>query len=386
MRLPTGSFALARWTCIWFVGTVGVYLLYCWSVFLGLDGGATVLRRVTMVLVPSPVAFALLVSPSLFAAAVGQIDGPDRNPGRMLARCWVVFAIFAVVAYLLSTVGTMVAASVTSPVPHPPPETAAVSRPPGVELARRLIPVAIATFVLFSGVAGTLIGYLTSRWRAPWRNIGRWTTGVALMASFLLPLLATGRATAQHGTSPIWIILNPLAIPLLLTSVLALRERDALGFRLGSWWRRINPKALNPESVDRIITSVTGDPDSPVDPRGLTQPEREMATLATAIRRIAAPRAVVSESRAREIVAAVVEASPAKTPEESRPRRSWFEPSVLGGFCTSWTCLAAGLLIVSPLGGVPVSVVSAAVVGFLGSAGIVLVARRFPELAATVPT
>lgn len=386
-RLPSvDPYGFSRSVCLWLLALAGIYLSYGLTVFLGLQGDFVFLERVTMVLVPSPVAFALLVSPSLFAAAVGQIDGPDRNPGRMLARCWVVFAIFAVVAYLLSTVGTMVAASVTSPVPHPPPETAAVSRPPGVELARRSIPVAIATFVLFSGVAGTLIGYLTSRWRAPWRNIGRWTTGVALMASFLLPLLATGRATAQHGTSPIWIILNPLAIPLLLTSVLALRERDALDFRLGSWWRRINPKALNPESVDRIITSVTGDPDSPVDPRGLTQPEREMATLATAIRRIAAPRAVVSESRAREIVAAVVEASPAKTPEESRPRRSWFEPSVLGGFCTSWTCLAAGLLIVSPLGGVPVSVVSAAVVGFLGSAGIVLVARRFPELAATVPT
>ena len=206
------------------------------------------------------------------------------------------------------------------------------------------------------------------------------------MASFLFPFLATTDSIAQHGTSPIWIILNPLAIPLLLTAFLAVRERHALGLRPGTWFRRADPTTLDPRSLDRIITRITGDPDSTIDLRDLTEPEREMATLATAIHRIAAPRATLSESRVQEIVTALVEASPGTSPEASRPRRSWLEPTVLGGFCTSWTCLAAGLLIVSPLGGVPTSVVSAAVVGFLGSVGIVLVARRFPGLASTVAT
>ena len=173
---------------------------------------------------------------------------------------------------------------------------------------------------------------------------------------------------------------------MLLTSFLAVRERHALGLRPRTWWRRADPNTLDPRSLDRIITRVTRDPDSAIDPRDLTGPEREMAILATAIHRIAAPQATLSESRAREIVTALVEAAPAKSPEGTRPRRSGLEPTVLGGFCTSWTCLAAGLLIVSPLGGVPTSVASAAVVGFLGSAGIVLVARRFPGLASTVST
>ena len=384
--LSGDHYSLAHLASLWFLGLAGIYLVYGVTVFLRLGDDVAFLERVEMVLGPTTIAFALLISPSVFAAGLGQVNGPSRDPGRPPIRRRTVIALFAGIALLLSSVGPMIVASLASSFSERTPEMAAASRPQALELARLVIPLAISAFVLLSGLAGILIGRVTNRWQPPWRSTARWVSGVALMASFLFPFLATTDATAQHGTSPIWIILNPLAIPLLLTSVLALRERDALGFRLGSWWRRINPTALNPESVDRIITSVTGDPDSPVDPRGLTQPEREMATLATAIRRIAAPRAVVSESRAREIVAAVVEASPAKTPEESRPRRSWFEPSVLGGFCTSWTCLAAGLLIVSPLGGVPVSVVSAAVVGFLGSAGIVLVARRFPELAATVPT
>ncbi|MXW18916.1 MAG: hypothetical protein F4123_05140 [Gemmatimonadetes bacterium] len=262
----------------------------------------------------------------------------------------------------------------------------AASRPSALEDTRILIPSTISVCALLSGVAGILIGHITSQWQTLWRNTTRWISGVTLMTSFLLPFLATMDSIAQHGTSPIWILLNPLAIPFLLTTLLAVRERHALGLRPGTWWRRADPSTLDPRSLDLIATRITGDPDSTIDPHSLTEPEREMATLATAIHRIAAPRATLSESRVQEIVTALVEASPDRSPEAARPRRSWLEPSVLGGFCTSWTCLAAGLLIVSPLGGVPTSVVSATVVGFLGSAGILLVARRFPGLASTVPT
>ena len=246
-----------------------------------------------------------------------------------------------------------------------------------------MFPVSITAFVPISGAAGTLIGHITSPWQPLRSHVVRWISGITLVASFLLPFLATANAIALQGTSPIWIIVNPLVLPLVLTSALAVRERDALGLRVGPWWRRTGPDRLDPETLDRIITGVTGDPGSRIDPRSLTGPEREMATLAAAIRGTAGSRATLSESRVREIVAAIVKASPAKGPEAARPRWSWFEPSVLGGFCTSWTCLAVGLVIVSPLGGVPTSVATAAVVGFLGSAGILLVSRRFPGLAST---
>lgn len=383
-RVRAGPFGLARLTGMWFLGLTGVYLLYAWSVFQGLAGDTPFLERVTMALGPSTFALALLISPSLFASSIAQTDGPVGNPGRALARCWAFFALLAGVAYLLSTLGTAVATSLTSPVPRPSAGLAA-SPAPTPDLARQLIPVVIAAGVPLFGGAGILIGHITRRWRTLWRNTARWISGVTLMACFMIPFLATTDAIAQHGTSHLWVLVNPLAIPLLLTTVLMARTRHALGLRLGTRRQRSNAR-LTPEQLDRVITQVTGDPDSLLDPRGLTEPEREMAALAATLRSIAAPRAILSESRVREIVTAIVEASPAKTSQAARTRRSWLRPSVLGGFCTSWTCLAAGLVIVSPLGGVPVSLASAAAVGFLGSAGIQLVARRFPGLAETVPT
>ena len=371
---------------MWFLGLTGIYLLYAWSVFLGLGGETPFLERVTMALGPSTFAFALLISPSLFASSIGQTDGPEMSPGRALARCWAFFALFAGVAYLLSIIGTGIATSLTSPVPGDASEMfAPPPAPPALETTRILIPFAISACVPLFGVAGILIGHITSWWRTLWRNTARWLFGVTLMASFLLPFLATMNAIAQHGTPPIWILINPLAIPLLLTSVLVVRERHALGLSLGTRWRRARTQ-VDPEWLDRVVAQITGDPDSVVDPRGLTEPEREIAALAAAIRRIAGPRATLSESRVREIVAAITAASPARAPEAVKPRRSAFRPAVLGGFCTSWTCLAVGLVIVGPLGGVPTSVASAAIAGFLGSAGILLVARRCPHLAATVPT
>ena len=381
----TGPFGgLARLTGLWFVGLAGTYLLYGWSTGLGMEGDAVFLERVTMVLGPSAVAFALIISPSLFAAGVVQLGPLERGPGRVLRRRGVLFLVFAGIAYLLSTIGATIATSVMSPVVRDPVEALSVSPSPTGGLSRHLIPVSLAAFVPISGTAGTLVGHVTSPWQPALRNATRWVAGITLMASFLLPFLATANAIALQGTSPIWIIVNPLVLPLVLTSALAVRERDALGLRLGAWWRRTGPNSLDPEALDRIITAVTGDPGSRIDPRSLTGPEREMAAIAAAIRSIAGSRPTLSESRVREIVTAIIEASPPNTSQAATPRRSWFGPSELGGFCTSWTCLAVGLVIVSPLGGVPISVATAAVVGFLGSAGILLISRRFPGLASAV--
>jgi len=117
-----------------------------------------------------------------------------------------------------------------------------------------------------------------------------------------------------------------------------------------------------------------------------TGPEGEMAHFASAIRRIAAPTATLSESRASEIVRALQPAPGAAEPTTTGKKRLRLELTRIGRFYTGWTCLAAGLLLVSPIGGVPMSVVPAVAVGFVGSAGIVWIANRRPKPTAAAGT
>ena len=297
VRMGEGC-GLARLTGIWFAGLVGIYLLYAWSVFLGLEGQA-VLERLTMALGPSTLAVALLVSPSLFAASAGQTHSSDSTPGRILARRWRSIMLLAGAALLLSLLGATIAASLTSPVPVDPSDAFPTHRPEALELTRQLIPVALSALAVVSGVAGILTGHVTSRWRPTRRNAGRWFFGVTLMASFLLPFLVTTNAIVQHGTSPFRILLNPLAIPLLLTAFLVVLERHALGLGLAPRLWVTNRTAVDPEWLDRVVGQVIGDPDSDIDFRGLSKPEREMVTLATAIHRIARPGSTPSGSRGR---------------------------------------------------------------------------------------
>ena len=130
--------------------------------------------------------------------------------------------------------------------------------------------------------------------------------------------------------------------------------------------------SVDPKSLDRIVSAVAQDSNSDVDTVAHTGPEREMARFASAIRHIAAPTATLSESRAKEIVKALQTAPAAAEPTTTSSNKLRLELTRIGGFYTGWACLAAGLLLVSPIGGVPMSVVSAVAVGFLGSAVIVL--------------
>ena len=206
-----------------------------------------------------------------------------------------------------------------------------------------------------------------------------WFASLALIASFLVPFLASVNAIVHHGASPIWIIAGPLAFPLLLTGALAWHQRRNVVFRARS-------DALDPEVMDRIISEVAGGLEPGVDAPARTESEAEVAQLAAAIRHVAAPQATMSEARVEQVVADILAKSPAPAPMRPDAWRPRIAAGTVGIFCAAWACLAAGLLIVSPLGGVPPSVVSAVAVGFLGSAGVLWIGRRSPALAATLQT
>ena len=213
-----------------------------------------------------------------------------------------------------------------------------------------------------------------------------WFASLALIASFLVPFLASVNAIVHHGASPVWIIAGPLALPLLLTGALAWHQRRNIGFRVGAGRFRARSDALDPEVMDRIISEVAGGLEPGVDAPARTESEAEVAQLAAAIRHVAAPQATMSEARVQQVVADILAKSPAPAPMRPDAWRPRIAAGTVGIFCAAWACLAAGLLIVSPLGGVPPSVVSAVAVGFLGSAGVLWIGRRSPALATTLQT
>ena len=241
---------------------------------------------------------------------------------------------------------------------------------------------------LLAGVAGALVGHATIYWRPRLRDAVRWLACLALIASFLFPLLIATNLIVLQRAPAYWIILGPLAIPLILVGTLVWRLRDTLGLPLGRREDRATPHAVDPETLDRIVTALTA-ADEHSEPRledlANTDSELEMAQLAAGIRREVATRATIPESRVQEIVTAMVDAPPARAPQTAVPSNPTLEPGKTGVFATSWACLAMGFVIVSPLGGVPISLLSAAGVGLVGSAGVTLIARRRPTMPAMVP-
>ena len=341
-----------------------------------------------MVSGPTTIALSLLFSPATFAAALDRFDLlGEQAPGIRPRHC-AHLALFALGAYLLSALGPIIAVSLLPVLEGRPSETAPEAQSV-VALARLLIPFVIAVFAIVSGLAGALVGHVTRRWGPGRRSALRWFACLALIVSFWLPFLITSNLIVNRGVPAAWIIMGPLALPCILTAVVAWRERGSLGILFRFRSDRAGTSSVHPEFLDQVISAVAeadGQEESRIEALAHTEPELEMAHLVAGIRRVAAPSATISESRVQEIVRAMVAASPATAAKRSAVRRPTAALASVGEFCSSWACLAAGLLIVSPLGGVPPSVVSAGAVGFLGSAGIIFLARLSEAESTTVLT
>lgn len=377
--------AFARLAGIWFVGLTGLYAVYMCTAFMGLREEEATLDGLVMVAGPMIFALTLLVAPAIFAAARDRFDVSDCETPGTRALQGVLLVAIALAAYVLSAFGPTIAVSVLAATHGTPPESAPGAPGSLLQAARSLLPFTVGLFTVVSGYAGGLIGHVTRGWHPRRRDIAHWFACLALVASFLLPLLLATSFILNRAASPAWIILGPLFLPVLLTALLAWRERHALGLSIG---RRFASTAdsVDPKSLDRIVSAVAQDADSDLDTVARTRPEDEMAHFASAIHRIAAPTATLSESKAREIVKALQPAPAAAEQATTGRKRLRLELTRVGGFYTGWTCLAAGLLLVSPIGGVPMSVVPAVAVGFVGSAGIVWIASRRPKPTATAST
>ncbi len=363
----------ARLTGTWVLGLLGLYVLYMWTAFVGLPDRMTTVDRLVMVAGPMVLALSFFIPPAVFAAARDRFDlSGCETPGTRASQ-WALLVAFALVACTLAalagTIGEreLMATQGTPAVPPP-------ASPASLETARSLLPVAIGLFTVVSGFAGALVGHVTLAWHPRGRTVAHWFACLALVVSFLLPMLIAGSFIMNRGAWPVWTLLGPLFPPVLLTALLAWRERRSLGLGVATLGFVRAGGTLDPRSVDRIVSAVAdgSDPDAVAH----TRDEREMAQLASAIRRIAAPAATVSERRTSEIVRALQAAPPRAVSKTARRKRARLDLAGVGGFCAGWTCLAAWLLLVGLLGGVPPTVGSAVAVGCVGSAGIAWIAGR----------
>lgn len=376
---------LYRLAGIWFLGLAGLQTLYSLSAFFGLESDFAASERIAMAFGPTVLTFSLLVSPSVFAAGMNRFDLLELNVDATQRSFLTSLGLFAVVGFSLSAVGSTIAAPPTTTVQNQQVETLAPILQSALDLATLLIPIAIATLTFISGVAGALVGLATRGWEPRSYIATAWFACLVLIASFLVPFLIAVNSIVHHGASPIWILIGPLALPLLLTGGLVWHQRHWIGIHFGALGLGTGRDSVDAETLDRIISEVTAHPETAGDALDRPESERELARLVAAIRHVAGDRARMSESRVQEIVAHILAASPPGALADSRTARQRFAAEHAGVFCASWVCLAAGLLIVSPFGGVPPSVVSALAVGFIGSAGILFIGSRHTPIVGTVP-
>ena len=355
----------------WFFGLSGLYLLYASATFVALDG-FRIVNRLAMVLGPTTVALSLLVAPATFAALAG--DSVTRWHDRTVVRRQLVqLAFLALGAYALCGFGPRVSAAFLAPGGFAPTVAAASQT---IESARFWVPSTIAIFTVLAGVAGGLTSRVMEWWSPGRRVAMTWLSFLGLFLSFWLPFLLTTNLILHGGVGTAWILPGSLLLPVILIAGTAWWLVGDLHLpgafrRRGGGGDAYDP--LHIDRVDRALNPPVGGPDEPaIGAAAATQAELEMIHLARGIRRLVGPSASLSPQRVDEIVNSMLDVPQTKAAKPTiaqrvRDRIARPRPSTVGQFCTNWACLAAVLLMVGMLGGVPPNLVLAGLASLLGS-------------------
>ena len=255
-----------------------------------------------------------------------------------------------------------------------PPPTEAVATSQIVDSARFWVPSTIAIFTVLSGVAGSLMSRVIEWWNPGRRVTMMWLSFLGLFLSFWLPFLLTANLILHSGVAPAWILPGSLLLPTILIAGIAWRQAE--GLRLPNVLRR-RRRQDGPhhrprfDRVDRAVNPPANRPDEPaIAAATATRAELEMIHLAKGIRSVVGPSANLSPQRVDEIVNRLVDAPRTEATRQEGARRApdrIHRPATVGQFCTNWACLAAVLLMVGMLGGVPPNLALAGLAGLLGS-------------------
>lgn len=335
-----------------------------------------------MVLGPTTTALSLLVAPATFAAAARNPFLLEEREPQALARPLVQLGLLALGGYALCAFGPRVGEAFLSPVPYPPPEL--VPAREIFESARLWVPTTIGVFAVLSGVAGCLIGRVTEGWSRKRQVATTWFSCLTLFLSFWLPLLLIVNWILHRGVPTPWILPGSLLFPTFLIVAVAWRAFGDIHWAGILQRYRAKTDSYDPRDLDRVDSVLNprgrGAGEIPIHTMETTRSEPEMIYMAKGLRRVLAPVTRMSPERLDEIVDSLLDApaSPVSRPSEPRHvRKDGGRFTWVGEFCTSWTCLGLGMLMVGMLGGVPPNLVLAAFAGLLGSALILATPAGF---------
>ena len=362
----TGPAGLIRPTAAWALGLFALFGLYASVHFLALAERHSPVEAIIMLSGQMTIVLAFLIPPAVFAAALDNFDPFGTALDAHGYRGWAHLALLGLGAYLFSAFGPSISINLAESVRGEPLDTVGVTTAPVLQVARTLLPVAIGGFAVVAGVAGGLVGNYMREFAPSRLHPLRWLACLTLIASFWFPFLITTNLI-RSGFSGLWILWGPLAMPVVLTVAAALwRGHRPVAFH--SSRHEMGDSGTN--SVDRIVADVVaedGHEVSEVGTSAYTETEARMAVFARHVRRLLAPTSTISEHRVQEIVKVLGDVTPGPEPAGATQRLGRRRLAAFGDFGSAWVCLSAGLVIVGPLGGIPTSIVSATVVGFIGA-------------------
>lgn len=382
IRQDPANAGLVGSAILWFLGLSGLYALYAVSTFFSLDDRLRVVDQLGMMLGPSTTALSLLVAPATFAATAGNPLPPGRRDPRDVGWYAAKLVLFGLGAYGLCAFGPWFSTVLLSSERYAAPDAVPASQQV-LEGARVLVPPTIAVFAILSGVGGALIGRVAAWWHPSGRLPATWLCWLALFLSFWLPFLLTANLILRLGIPVVWILLGPLLIPSLLIAVFALTVFDDLRQTVFSVVRLGGSESYDSHHMDRVDSAVnppgSGPGERVLGPKDATRSELEMIRMAKGIRQVVGRDANPSPQRLDEITNVLLAAPASEKTMVVRRRRSRADQlRWLGGFCTTWTCLASGMLMVGMLGGTPPNLGLAGLLGLLGSAIVLATTERLP--------
>ena len=359
----------AKLTGIWFAGLLGLYGVYALITFFRMDPRLPGAYRAIMVLGPSTVASAVLVSAATFAGSAMRFDLLTTQDSERRRIYWGQLVLFGLAAYLLAAIGPPTVRSMLPRAASLISETNSLF-PSVLGDLRLLSPVPLALFAVMSGVAGGVVGRATSRSVMTQAAAVPWLACLGLVGVFVASFLGTSNLIVEHGYPSVWIIVGPVTVPLIVISALAWREFPEHRSRLRVAQRQGEPVLLDSDTVDEILSKVIEHPHKTEGPKSATaaSDEEEVVRLVRGIRHVAGSRARMSEAQVSALVAQLASQGEVGTPRGVHKRTVQHTPVL--AFCSVSASLGAGCLVVGSMGGLVPSIFSAVVVGLVGSAVI----------------